>query len=316
MLILYTSEGILFLTTNRVGTLDEAFRSRIHMSLYYPSLNEDQTKAIWKTLCRRAKSQQERLEIDEDEILDYASQHFDDLKKAGKGRTGGWNGRQIKNAFMSAIALAHYNVPEGHQVRLGISHFKKVAKASKEFDDYMMRTQAGRDAATWALLNQIRADDFPVNSLDGDPNVPMHFGVPPRQFLRQTQPVQQSNSFGMQMPYMPAMSQHGFPQQMGMAMPPQQFYGNQMPVQQMPQQQFYQSPQQGQMGQMQTSMPQQMGTPQQASMQQGIPTQSQGQAQTSVQQTQIPQQQQQQQQQGQQGFVPSYGQGGFMGQQS
>lgn len=312
MLIHCTSEGILFLTTNRVGALDEAFRSRIHMSLYYPSLNEDQTKAIWKTLCRRAKSQQERLEIDEDELLDYAVQHFDDLKKAGKGRSGGWNGRQIKNAFMSAIALANYNVPDGHQVRLGTSHFKKVARASKEFDDYMTRTQAGRDASTWALLNQIRADDFPVNPMDGDPNVPSHFGIPPRQLFRPTQPVQHTNSFGMQMPYMQGMPQHGFPQQMGMGMPPQQFYGNQMPVQQMPQPQFYQPPQQGQMGQMQAGTPQQMGTPQQAGVQQGMPAQSQGPAQTGVQQTQIPQQQPQQ---GQQGFVPSYGQGGFMGQQ-
>ena len=186
------------------------------MSLYYPALNEDQTKAIWKTLCRRARLQQERLEIDEDEVLDYALQHFEDLKKAGKGRSGGWNGRQIKNAFMSAIALAYYKVPESQQVRLGVSHFKKVAKASKEFDDYMTRTQAGRDAATFALLNQIRADDFPVNPMDGDPNVPPHFGVPPRQLFRQTQQVQQPNSSGMQMPYMQGMSQPGFPQQMGM----------------------------------------------------------------------------------------------------
>ena len=316
VLRLCTSEGILFLTTNRVGILDEAFRSRIHMSLYYPSLNEDQTRAIWKTLCRRARSQQDRLEIDEDEIIDYALQHFEELKKAGKGRSGGWNGRQIKNAFMSAIALAHYNVPESQQVRLGVSHFKKVAKASKDFDDYMMRTQAGRDAATWALLHQIRADDFPINPMDGDPNVAPHFGVPPRQFFRQTQPVPQPNNFGMQMPYMQGMSQQGFPQQMGMGMAPQPFYGNQMAMQSMPQQQFYQAPQQGQMGQMQTGMVQQMGTPQQAGMQQGMATQSQGQAQAGVQQTQIPQQQPQQQQP-QQGFVPGgYGQGGFMGQQS
>ncbi|KAF2800360.1 P-loop containing nucleoside triphosphate hydrolase protein, partial [Melanomma pulvis-pyrius CBS 109.77] len=33
--------GVLFLTTNRVGTLDEAFRSRIHLSLLYPAINLD-----------------------------------------------------------------------------------------------------------------------------------------------------------------------------------------------------------------------------------------------------------------------------------
>lgn len=32
--------GMLFLTTNRVGAFDEAFKSRIHISLYYPPLGE------------------------------------------------------------------------------------------------------------------------------------------------------------------------------------------------------------------------------------------------------------------------------------
>ncbi|ERT00557.1 hypothetical protein HMPREF1624_03931 [Sporothrix schenckii ATCC 58251] len=40
--------GILFLTTNRVGTLDEAFKSRIHMSLYYPPLDRQQTLQIFE----------------------------------------------------------------------------------------------------------------------------------------------------------------------------------------------------------------------------------------------------------------------------
>ncbi|CAK7212183.1 hypothetical protein SCUCBS95973_001355 [Sporothrix curviconia] len=45
--------GILFLTTNRVGTLDEAFKSRIHMSLYYPPLNRTQTLQIFEMNIRR-----------------------------------------------------------------------------------------------------------------------------------------------------------------------------------------------------------------------------------------------------------------------
>lgn len=38
--------GILFLTTNRVGTMDEAFKSRIHVSLYYAPLTLSQTEKI------------------------------------------------------------------------------------------------------------------------------------------------------------------------------------------------------------------------------------------------------------------------------
>lgn len=36
--------GLLFLTTNRVGTIDEAFKSRIHLSLYYVSLTNSKTQ--------------------------------------------------------------------------------------------------------------------------------------------------------------------------------------------------------------------------------------------------------------------------------
>ena len=43
-----TLQGILFLITNRVGTFDQAFRSRIHISLYYPVLQKVATIQIWK----------------------------------------------------------------------------------------------------------------------------------------------------------------------------------------------------------------------------------------------------------------------------
>ena len=317
------SEGILFLTTNRVGTLDEAFRSRIHMSLYYPTLGEEQTKAIWKILCRRAKIQQERLDIEEDEIIEYAMEHFGDIKKANRGRGAVWNGRQIKNAFMSAIALAHYRIPEGNRVRLGVTHFKKVAKASKDFDDYLTRTQAGRDATTVAMHNQLRADDFPSNPGDSDVGAGTpHFGVPPRTLLRQQQAqafAPQPTAYGMQMnPYgMQGMQPGGFPQQMGAQMPQQgQFYGGQMPMGQVPmgqvpqqQQQFYPQNQQMQgMGGVQNIGGQQLG-------QMGAQATTGAQPQNQQQQQQ---QQQQGQQQGQQGFSGGFvqGQGGFTGGQT
>jgi len=41
-------DGLLFLTTNRPGALDEAFKSRIHLTLYYPPLDLQQTVDIWK----------------------------------------------------------------------------------------------------------------------------------------------------------------------------------------------------------------------------------------------------------------------------
>ncbi|CAF9918061.1 MAG: hypothetical protein HETSPECPRED_003648 [Heterodermia speciosa] len=78
--------GILFLTTNRVGAFDQAFRSRIHMSLFYPRLDEDKTIKIWKmNLARARKTWGDNLSIDETdqkEILEFASSHFRDLNKS------------------------------------------------------------------------------------------------------------------------------------------------------------------------------------------------------------------------------------------
>ena len=40
--------GILFLTTNRVGSFDDAFISRIHVALHYKKLSEEYRAKIWK----------------------------------------------------------------------------------------------------------------------------------------------------------------------------------------------------------------------------------------------------------------------------
>ncbi|EEU35307.1 uncharacterized protein NECHADRAFT_78309 [Fusarium vanettenii 77-13-4] len=45
--------GILFLTTNRIGDFDEAFASRVQMSLYYPELDEEKTLKVSATCVRR-----------------------------------------------------------------------------------------------------------------------------------------------------------------------------------------------------------------------------------------------------------------------
>lgn len=48
-------QGILILTTNRIGDCDPAFESRIHISLHYPDLGFDARKAIWKTFIGKAQ---------------------------------------------------------------------------------------------------------------------------------------------------------------------------------------------------------------------------------------------------------------------
>ncbi|KAH6842428.1 hypothetical protein B0I37DRAFT_197161 [Chaetomium sp. MPI-CAGE-AT-0009] len=158
--------GILFLTTNRVGTFDQAFRSRIHISLYYPGLQKEATMQIWKMhLARTQELKGDKFKIRKKEILKFAKNHYMELKKA---QLGSWNGRQIRNAFQTAIALAEFeaNQEEGATnakqvvVELNENHFATVAEASKEFDKYLRSTQGGQTEADLARLEQTRVDDF------------------------------------------------------------------------------------------------------------------------------------------------------------
>ncbi|RDW93390.1 ATP-binding protein [Aspergillus mulundensis] len=148
--------GILFLTTNRVGNIDEAFRSRIHISLHYPNLGKRETKRIWKLNLDRLKTiederatatNQAPLTIDVDGISKFAVQHYNESQQ-GKGR---WNGRQIRNAFLIASALARYekeNPDSKSQPLINLSrydicarHFKTVADAGSGFDKYLYETK-------------------------------------------------------------------------------------------------------------------------------------------------------------------------------
>jgi hypothetical protein len=135
--------GILFLTTNRVGVIDEAFRSRIHISLYYPPLGYNETKAVFnlnlKLIQDRFNSDKRNITIERDEIIDYALDYFNTNDKAR------WNGRQIRNACQTALALAEFKAQgENHErwdpnadVRLAVENFKTVSTAYLEFTKYL-----------------------------------------------------------------------------------------------------------------------------------------------------------------------------------
>lgn len=45
-------EGILFLTTNRQDQFDEAFQSRIHLTIELPDLGPKERQGIWEALVR------------------------------------------------------------------------------------------------------------------------------------------------------------------------------------------------------------------------------------------------------------------------
>lgn len=86
-------EGILILTTNRIGNIDPAFESRIHFSFHYPDLDFNARKQIWMTFWKRAQGEGVQVSALSDENLSALAKHS-------------LNGRQIKNTVASALSLA------------------------------------------------------------------------------------------------------------------------------------------------------------------------------------------------------------------
>lgn len=149
--------GILFLTTNRVGSFDDAFRSRIHVQLYYPKLTAKQAVKIWKTnisrLQRHNKDRKNKdmpeVEIDEKKIISFAKKNFESLH---------WNGRQIRNAFQTAVALAEFESRKDGEKSPEVTkkHFQRVAAATSEFDEYLKEVNQGFDEEKVARRDQDR----------------------------------------------------------------------------------------------------------------------------------------------------------------
>ncbi|KAL8308747.1 hypothetical protein RB597_000167 [Gaeumannomyces tritici] len=83
--------GILFMTTNRIKTFDDAFKSRIHVPLRYSGLPASSRERIWRNFLSAGG------EADADDIGD------EDYRRLAEGDL---NGRQIKNVVRTARSLA------------------------------------------------------------------------------------------------------------------------------------------------------------------------------------------------------------------
>lgn len=126
-------EGILFLMTNQVGVFDEAFKSRIHISLYYPSLDEMQTYRIWERHIKKAT--EAGIHINGEELISFALQVHENQKDPKSGPV--WNGRQIRNVFQSALPLANLHANEGSPLKLERHHFQTAFTVSDKFRNYI-----------------------------------------------------------------------------------------------------------------------------------------------------------------------------------
>ncbi|EDU48047.1 aaa family atpase [Pyrenophora tritici-repentis] len=144
-------QGILFLTTNRVETFDEAFQSRIHMGIRYDNLPAKARKKIWQhhvgkveKMSREAEAEadkkggttkKEEKDKDEKEVKPFTDADFDELSKRNM------NGRQIKNTVKTSqsIALAEKSV-------FSMEYVKRVLDVAEAFEDDMRGGKGYRDA--------------------------------------------------------------------------------------------------------------------------------------------------------------------------
>ncbi|KAK4169797.1 P-loop containing nucleoside triphosphate hydrolase protein [Cladorrhinum sp. PSN259] len=107
-------EGIIFLTINRLLTMDPAFESRIQLAIRLPGLSVSSRRQIWKNLINRLNPEEA---FGKQELMD----HLDELEK--------WelNGRQIRNVLSTTETFAL-----GTQHRRGALRFRMVQNMVNE----------------------------------------------------------------------------------------------------------------------------------------------------------------------------------------
>ncbi|KAJ0419332.1 hypothetical protein BJY00DRAFT_314164 [Aspergillus carlsbadensis] len=174
--------GILFLTTNRIGVIDEAFKSRVHICLRYPTISIESTRSIWENqlsrITRENADKKVKIVFNKAELFGFADKHY--KHHAASGTT--WNGRQIRNAFQTAIALGQHDrttklrengmteedaEASGKEkymtIKLTRGNFRKIAKTAKDFEDYMVSVR-GSDTVL-AQEEALRDDGFDPDNM-------------------------------------------------------------------------------------------------------------------------------------------------------
>lgn len=145
--------GILFLTTNRLGHIDDAIISRIHLIIEYKDLTDEDRMKIWKQFFAKLSKDKKNYEVD-----DYLEGFVENSPKILDLK---WNGREIRNAFQTAVALAEYAAktadPPKERVIVRKSHLEGVAEMSAAFKQYMKDFKG--DADKRAYIEGARMDD-------------------------------------------------------------------------------------------------------------------------------------------------------------
>lgn len=113
-------DGILILTTNRIGTFDEAFKSRVQLALHYPPLSEHDRKSIWRNFLQSLE------DGGEDAEYNNIRQKLPELSEVKL------NGRQIRNTISNARQLAQHS-----NQKLAYKHIRQALSVVVDFEKYV-----------------------------------------------------------------------------------------------------------------------------------------------------------------------------------
>ncbi|KAK8084452.1 AAA family ATPase [Apiospora hydei] len=119
--------GIMFLTTNRVETLDHAFKSRIHLCVSYPPLSADARRQLWKATISRAHAGRLPEWLTPDIMDQFVDPNI--------------NGREIRNIVSTGLALAR-----GDKRGLIAADIFDALTALKQFESDFGRSLGGSEA--------------------------------------------------------------------------------------------------------------------------------------------------------------------------
>ncbi|KAJ8124863.1 hypothetical protein O1611_g8777 [Lasiodiplodia mahajangana] len=109
--------GLMFLTTNRVNSIDSAFKSRIDLILPYFDLDEQSRKRVWENFIGKLNKG----------VADFSDA---DIAKLAKTKL---DGREIKNSIKTGLILASHDKP------LRFEHVDTVLQVRKRVAELEMQ---------------------------------------------------------------------------------------------------------------------------------------------------------------------------------
>ncbi|KUJ11463.1 P-loop containing nucleoside triphosphate hydrolase protein [Mollisia scopiformis] len=149
--------GLLFLTTNRVGHIDEAFMSRVHVVIGYPQLDDEKRRKIWQGFL-------DKMRIDTGGQIRLSNSAKQFVLQGEESLKIKLNGREIRNALQTAIALAEFEAKddpdykEGEMIKVEKEHFERVLHLSRSFRDYLDSIR--KDTAEARASNYYGRNDY------------------------------------------------------------------------------------------------------------------------------------------------------------